>query len=350
MTINPKFRALIPPLAPEELSGLEAALLSDGCRDPLVTWRDTLIDGHNRYEICTRHGIAFKTMEIEFESDTHARVWMRNNQRSRRNLSDAWKIELELGNKEDLAEIGRSKNKATVGRPAKESLSNNDNDLTPEPKHDTRKEIAKAAGVSTGKIAQAEVVKKKSPELWEKAKAGEITVHAAYKAATVHVGQNSGDNEWYTPPDYIAAARATMGGIDCDPASSEIANKTVAATVFFTKDDDGLSKKWSGRVWMNPPYAQPLMGQFAESVSAKFETGEINQACILCNNATETKWFNRMARIASAICFPEGRIKFLDANGKPGAPLQGQAIIYLGENVPEFMRDFSGFGFVLINQ
>ena len=310
MKINPKFQALIPPLSPEEFSQLEANIIADGCRDPLVTWDGTLIDGHNRYAICQKHGIEFDTKAIAFEDEALVRIWMRNNQRGRRNLTDAWKIELELGNKEDLAEIGRAKRKETEGRPAKELLSNNDNSL-PEPKHDTRKAIAKAVGVSTGKVAQAEVVKKKSPELWEKAKAGEITVHAAYKAATVHVGQNSGENEWYTPVEFVEAAREVMGGIDCDPASSEIANRTVNATKFFDKDADGLRQKWNGRIFLNPPYAQPLMSQFAEALASKFENDEIEQAVVLVNNATETGWFARIASRASAVCFPSSRIRFL---------------------------------------
>ena len=85
---------------------------------------------------------------------------MRNNQRGRRNLPDAWKIELELGNKEDLAELGNAKQSAAGGdkksADAKSLLSNNDKSDPPAPKHNTRKEIAKAAGVSTGKVAQAE--------------------------------------------------------------------------------------------------------------------------------------------------------------------------------------------------
>ena len=63
MIIDPEFKALIPPLVPEELAQLEANILADGCRDPLVTWRGILIDGHNRFEICSRHGLEFQTVE-----------------------------------------------------------------------------------------------------------------------------------------------------------------------------------------------------------------------------------------------------------------------------------------------
>ena len=98
---------------------------------------------------------------------------------------------------------------------------------------------------------------------------------------TVHVGHNSGNNEWYTPPTYIEAARDVMGGIDCDPASSEIANRTVDATTFYTIDQDGLVQKWGKRVWMNPPYAQPHVANFAKAITDKHTSGEVVQACVL---------------------------------------------------------------------
>lgn len=173
----------------------------------------------------------------------------------------------------------------------------------------------------------------------------------AYKllfgGTVAHVSNNSGDNEWYTPEPFIGAARAVMETIDCDPASSAIANETVKATKFYTKEQDGLNHQWNGNVWMNPPYAAELIGKFAEAVASKFESGEIQQAIALVNNATETEWFARMAGCCSAVCFPEARVKFLDPDGNPGAPLQGQAILYLGKRTKQFIQNFSAFGFVL---
>ena len=87
MKINPKLRSLIPPLAPDELAQLEANIVKDGCRDPLVTWNGTVIDGHNRYDICTRHGIKFETVEMEFADEEAAMDWMDANQLGRRNLA-----------------------------------------------------------------------------------------------------------------------------------------------------------------------------------------------------------------------------------------------------------------------
>jgi hypothetical protein len=166
--------------------------------------------------------------------------------------------------------------------------------------------------------------------------------------ADPHVAHNSGNNEWYTPADYLAAARVAMGGIDLDPASSAIANDRVQAAMFYTADQDGLTAPWHGRVWLNPPYAQPLMAHFAEAVADKYDAGEIRQACVLVNNATETAWFQRMFVSAAAICFPRGRVRYLDTAGHPtGAPLQGQAVIYFGPAVGPFRQAFTPFGPVL---
>lgn len=163
----------------------------------------------------------------------------------------------------------------------------------------------------------------------------------------VHVSNNSGENEWYTPPQYIAAAREVLGEIDLDPASSIKANETVQAQAFFTKNDNGLTKEWHGRVWMNPPYAQPLISEFSDKVVEEYDAARIDAAIVLVNNATETRWFQKMARSATAICFPAGRIKYLDATGTPAnTPLQGQAFLYFGPDHGRFISVFEQFGVV----
>ena len=185
ITIDPEFKALIPPLAADELRQLEENILRDGCRDPLVVWNGILIDGHNRHEICTRHGLPFETTAMVFESRAHARIWMRNNQAGRRNLSTAWRLDLELGNKKDLLDIGRVRKVESgkeTGRGNTKVLSGNDTTFTQthEPVS-TRQTIAKAAGVSTGQVGMAEQIIKKAPELWEKAKQGDVSISTAYQ-------------------------------------------------------------------------------------------------------------------------------------------------------------------------
>lgn len=191
-------------------------------------------------------------------------------------------------------------------------------------------------------------------EAWQRAvdTAPEGKMTAAHVQAVVdeiaekpHVAFNSGENEWYTPPEFIEAARRVLGEIDLDPASSEIANRIVGARAFYTKQDDGLNKPWQGRVWMNPPYAASLIKQFAVKYEKHARAGDIGQGIVLVNNATETEWFERFVSVSSAIVFPRSRVRFLDVNGEPkGAPLQGQAIIYHGDNPQGFLDAFGAFG------
>ena len=174
-----------------------------------------------------------------------------------------------------------------------------------------------------------------------KARAGDTS-----DTGTAHVSNNSGENEWYTPAIFLEAARDVLAGIDLDPASSEVANRTVKAARIFTAQDDGLRQEWPiGSIWMNPPYSQPLMGQFAEKFASEIRRG--STGIVLVNNATETAWFQTIAAECSAICFPKSRIRFLDPQGNLGAPLQGQAIIYCGPDAASFSEAFIGFGLVV---
>jgi hypothetical protein len=85
--IDPEFRALIAPLRDDEKEQLEANLKANGCRDPLVTWRGILIDGHSRYEICTRLKLAWRSVEMALASREHILLWIEENQLGRRNLT-----------------------------------------------------------------------------------------------------------------------------------------------------------------------------------------------------------------------------------------------------------------------
>jgi ParB-like chromosome segregation protein Spo0J len=89
LIIDPEFKALIPPLQPAELEQLENSLRGRGCLDPIKVWQGTniIIDGHNRYEICTRRGIEFKVTEIRLTDRDTVKNFMILNQLGRRNLS-----------------------------------------------------------------------------------------------------------------------------------------------------------------------------------------------------------------------------------------------------------------------
>ena len=101
MKIDPEFKNLIAPLRPDELEGLEKSIKKDGCRDPLCVWGDVLVDGHNRHEICERLGISYKTQAMTFADRLDAMIWIRENQVSRRNLTD----DQRAMNAEELGEL-----------------------------------------------------------------------------------------------------------------------------------------------------------------------------------------------------------------------------------------------------
>ena len=88
LNIDPEFKALIRPLNKEEYSTLEANLILDGCREPIVTWMGYIVDGHNRYEICNRLHIPYGVVTYDFKSRDEAIVWICNNQLGRRNITE----------------------------------------------------------------------------------------------------------------------------------------------------------------------------------------------------------------------------------------------------------------------
>ena len=381
ITIEPEFKSLIPPLTTEEYAGLEKSLLEEGCRDALVLWGDILIDGHNRYEICTKYHIPYETVQKNFASRDDVMLWMLNNQLARRNLNDFQRTE--IVHKCEDAVKAKAKERQSCGQGGvllREKF----------PKANTGRandELGKMAGTSGKTYEHAVTVLEKAPEpVVQATRKNEISINSAYQVTKLepeeqheiakriqhieeepektqtpkaivqevlkrpHVSFNSGNNEWYTPAELIEAARSAMGSIDLDPASNDIAQKVVKARKYYTAETNGLDKTWTGNVWMNPPYASDLIGKFVDKMVS--ERKNYDQAVILVNNATETEWFNRLISIADAVCFPKSRVKFYMPDGKTGAPLQGQAVLYIGDNSEKFFEAFRkiGWGATLYRQ
>ena len=113
--IDPEFKALIPPLSPEEYAQLEANIISDKkCHNAIVIWNNILLDGHNRMRICAENNIQFEIIEMDFESREEAMLWILENQLGRRNLNDAMRIQLALSKVELLKEQAK-KNQSRAG-------------------------------------------------------------------------------------------------------------------------------------------------------------------------------------------------------------------------------------------
>ena len=171
-------------------------------------------------------------------------------------------------------------------------------------------------------------------------------IRRAVKGNGHHRTRFTGENEWYTPPQYIEAVRACLGAIDVDPATAPAAQKTIRAARFFTRDNDGLRHEWRGRIWLNPPYAQPDIARFVDKLLAEIDAGNATQAILLTHNYTDTGWFHAAAGKSAAICFTRGRIRFVNATGEIAAPTQGQAFFYFGDGIDRFRKTFGSFGFI----
>ena len=157
--VNSELNNLIPPLTPDEYNGLEMSIIADGCRDALILWNDTLVDGHNRYEICIKHNIELKTVQKDFKNINDVKIWVIDNQKSRRNLSDGWKYELAQTKKAILLLIGKEKQKETLKKgdifPVLSTIDKTGvaPSIDKTKKHNTQNEIANELGWSNGKVA-----------------------------------------------------------------------------------------------------------------------------------------------------------------------------------------------------
>ena len=151
--IDAEFAALIPPLSAEERQQLEENIVEHGgVRDPLVVWSKngtlTLIDGHNRYEICTRLELDFDIKEMRFSDRSHAEEWIIRNQFGRRNLPVYDRVILAKRLEEVISKRSRQGERTDLCQKSDKSL----------PPLDTKREIAKVAGVSHDTVAKVKKI------------------------------------------------------------------------------------------------------------------------------------------------------------------------------------------------
>lgn len=157
--IDKEFKELIAPLSKEEREQLEKNLLEDGCREPLVTWNGIIIDGHNRYEICRKHNIPFKTIALEFGSRQEVLTWMLKNQLGRRNLTDFQRNEMALKYEQMIAAHMKEKQSEAGGdKKSEKAKIAVDQMIHSGQKTTKRKELAKIAGTSEGSIQRTKKI------------------------------------------------------------------------------------------------------------------------------------------------------------------------------------------------
>lgn len=163
---------------------------------------------------------------------------------------------------------------------------------------------------------------------------------------------SSESNEWFTPSQYLEAARQVLTNIDLDPASNASANEMVGAGKIFTKEDDGLRQKWFGRVFLNPPYGktsdgkESLAGAFCLKAIGEYNLGNIESCIILVNSLHSQLW--QAPLYEHCICFVDHRIKFISGEGDQNKnPTMQNLFVYLGKERKKFAKVFSSFGYVM---
>ncbi|ETH15469.1 hypothetical protein L575_1131 [Bordetella pertussis STO1-SEAT-0007] len=199
--IDEELRAYIDPLTPDEYAALEQSLLAEGCRDALVLWGDLLVDGHNRHAICSKHGIAFNTVQnTRLQSMDDVRLWMIDNHLGRRSVSDFQRGVLALRKKEIL----ESRRQAGEGDAAPAGGDG--------PAPLTRQTLARQARLSSATLGQIEKIRQQAaPELVRAVQSGEISINAAAAVATLPA------------PQQAAAAAGGRGG--CAPPRARCARR-----------------------------------------------------------------------------------------------------------------------------
>lgn len=335
---------LFPLIDGDEFNDLAADIAAHGLREPIVLYAGAILDGRNRYAACLSAGVEPRFVEYDGD-DALAFVLSLNLHRRHLNESQRAMVAGKIANLPHGVRADRLDTSIDVST--------------------TQPEAARMLNVSLPSVQRARVVLDRGvPELIEAVERGDVAVsnaaHIARRepedqraaiAPTPHIAFSTGNNEWYTPAEYTDAARVVMGGIDLDPASSARANESVGAAAYFDEESDGASAAhtWRGRVWMNPPYSGGQISRFCSKMRAHVEAGDVTAACVLVNNATETAWFSDLVSVAAAVCFPSGRIRFRTSDERvPGTPLQGQAVIYIGDGAADFRREFGPFGWVAL--
>ncbi|MCC4592211.1 plasmid replication/partition related protein [Xanthomonas campestris pv. cannae] len=195
IVVKEDLKAYIDPLTADEYAALERSLLAEGCRDALVLWGDILVDGHNRYGICQKHGLPFQTVQnTRFQSLQDVHLWMIDQHLGRRSVSDFQRGVLALRKREILAERRASAAAADAAAadatdPDAAAEAPNDTDTPPwadAPAPLSRAELARVARLSNSQVVQIEKIQKQAAaEVVEAVKSGAISINAAAAVASL---------------------------------------------------------------------------------------------------------------------------------------------------------------------
>jgi hypothetical protein len=194
IVVDPALQAYIDPLTPEEHAALEASILSEGCRDALVLWGDVLVDGHNRYGICSKHGLPFQTIQnTRFQTMEDVHLWMIDQHLGRRSVSVFQRGVLALRRHQIMVErqalAAQAQGQATADADSAQASDDTpfaDSVPARELPAPSRAEIAKAARITSIQAGMVEKIHKQAaPEVIAAVRDGSLSLNTAATLATL---------------------------------------------------------------------------------------------------------------------------------------------------------------------
>ena len=179
--VLPEMAQLLPPLTGEQLAALETDLLANGCYSPIIVNEDmVIIDGHNRYELCEKHGVPYKMAVFSFSDMLEAKQWALDTQKGRRNL-DNWELgKIALKLREDVEARARANQSAAGGdkfggKPLSATLPEAVSAV------DTRKELAEAVGIGERTMGKVMQINEHAPApIREALDSGDLSINQGY--------------------------------------------------------------------------------------------------------------------------------------------------------------------------
>ncbi len=155
----------------------------------------------------------------------------------------------------------------------------------------------------------------------------------------------SPDNcEWYTPLKIKQAVYKTLIKIDLDPCSNQ-GSPNIEASHYYTKKEAGLTKKWWGIVYLNPPYG-PGTKKWVSKMIESYHQGYVSEAIILLPARIETNYWHDLSLHVSMWCAIRHRLKFSSnsTSKTKNTGSFGSAILLLSENPHTQKRFVDNFG------
>lgn len=133
-----------------------------------------------------------------------------------------------------------------------------------------------------------------------------------------------GSTEWYTPPHVFEALGLEF---DLDPAAPHGGVPWIPARRHLTRADDGLSRPWHGRVWLNPPYGRQTpawlrrLARHGDGIALVFAR-------------SDTAWFQQFAPQATVLCFVAGRLRFVPGDARSRRSTAGAPSLLMAFGLP----------------